>query len=204
MSETVRKRQARPRSRKPSEQPADPLVQDNAIEPPASGGDDPKDHKDVAPDEAKLTALAIMKARGFTQIKMADEFGMSVRTIHNWLKKLSAIENKILEHMDPNGEVERILCRYGILELEIKECQRIAIETKDPKTSLACIKERRCLEHDRNGFLERIGLFDRVQLPDNARPDPTADDASMLSDIFGKAMKAGLTGLKTDNGTGEK
>lgn len=133
----------------------------------------------ISAEDARLRMLFMMRLRGFSQKEMARQFRVTTRTIRNWLPKLAGLKLPILENIDPNDEVGRILCRYEVREAELLEWKREAETVRDFKSMVAISKELRLLEKTRCDFLDRRGLFNDLRLP-NFVKDVSAGQAEFL------------------------
>lgn len=149
-------------------------------EPDGSPETEHQDSKGVDAEEARFRLLFMMQLRGCSQKKMAQHFGVTTRTIRNWLPKLAGLKLPILENIDPNDEVGRILCRYAVRETELLEWKCAAETDRDYRVMIAISKELRLLEKSRCDFLDRIGLFHGLRLPDLTDDDRSARQAEFL------------------------
>ena len=77
----------------------------------ASIPDDAKASRDAGPtvDDAKLNMLALMQLLDWKQNQMAKFFGVSDRTIRNWLPEVRHRRISLPEGLDPQREFSRIL-----------------------------------------------------------------------------------------------
>ena len=135
----------------------------------------------ISADDARLCMLFIMQLRAFTQKEMARQFDVTTRTIRNWLPKLANLKLPILENIDANDEVGRILCRYAAREADLLQWKRTVETDRDTRAMVAISRELRQLEKGRYEFLRQLGLFNGLRLRNHADDDPSARQADLLT-----------------------
>lgn len=146
--------------------------------------DKSRDGKSNPPlDEAKLRALFLLLLQGRTQKDCARYFGVTDRTIRNWIKRLDDLRLDILQALDPEKEIVIALCRFAAREAELLSWKTDAENDGDSKTKVSCNKELRRLERERQAFLEKIGLFSNYRPQFNVAKDPAAEEANYIAGI---------------------
>ena len=148
-----------------------------------SEGDESTEATEIAVEDAKLQLLLGLHLRNWSQRRMADYFDVTERTIRNWLTKLKSRKLIISKDLDPLGEVIRSLCRFAAMEADLLDWKCEAETAKDFKAMLAFSKELRQLEKARFEFLNRLDLFDQVQLLSGAGEDGSVRQADLVFNL---------------------
>lgn len=134
-------------------------------------------------DEAKLNMLALMQLLDWKQNQMAEFFGVSDRTIRNWLPELRNRRISLPEGLDPQREFSRILLQFDAGKAELEAIKHDARAIGDLKIQLACAKELRSLEKERYELLARHQTFAGIQIGSANDQDRSAQDARQLLEM---------------------
>jgi len=183
MVENVRKRSRAMSSQEPANAKA-PGPQKTCPGNTDAQADGPSDHTDgVTVEEIKLRQLLVLQLQGRKQQEIARHFGVTERTIRNWIQRASDLKLAIPGGLDPAREVGRTLLRFYAREAELLTWKRDAEAAGDRKEMRACAKDLRNLEKDRVQFLDRLGLYARLRFPPQDAEDPTAAQADQLAEM---------------------
>ena len=134
-------------------------------------------------DEAKLDLLALMQLLDWKQNQMAEFFGVSDRTIRNWLPELRDRRINLPEGLDPLREFNRILLQCDAGRAELEAIKQDARAMGDLKIQLTCAKDLRNLEKERYEFLARHQTFAGIQIGAVNDQDRNAQDARQLLEM---------------------
>lgn len=134
-------------------------------------------------DEAKLRALFLLLLQGRTQKDCARHFGVTDRTIRNWIKRLDELRPDILQALNPEKEIVIALCRFAAREAELLSWKTDAEDDGDSKTKISCNKGLRQLEHERQAYLDKIGLFSNYRPQFNVAKDPAKEEVNYIAGI---------------------
>ncbi len=105
-----------------------------------------------------------MRLLDWKQSQIAEYFGVTDRTIRNWLRELKDRRICLSEGLDPQREFSRILLQFDARKAEIEAIKHDARAVGDLKIQLACAKESRSLERERYEFLARHQTFAGIQI----------------------------------------
>ncbi|MBT3556969.1 MAG: helix-turn-helix domain-containing protein [Rhodospirillales bacterium] len=134
------KKDVRQRSRKTSETPdtansatgeACPANQCPGPDDDASGPNEQANDHGVSIDDAKLIKLAGLMLRGKNQLECAEIFGVTDRTIRNWIKRLDKNGLPNIGEIDLFAHFQMQLLKDEIREQQIEEHLRLADAQND-------------------------------------------------------------------------
>ena len=134
-------------------------------------------------DEAKLNMLALMQLLDWKQNQMAKFFGVSDRTIRNWLPEVRHRRISLPEGLDPQREFSRILLQFDARRAGLEAIKQDARAIGDLKIQLACVKQSGSLEKERYEFLARHQTFAGIKIGSANDQDRSAQDARQLLEM---------------------
>jgi transposase-like protein len=137
-----------------------------------------------SPSEAKLRLVLLMMLQGRTQKEIAAHFRVDPRTIRNWQKKLDGVTLGIVENLDPGRELERILVCLAASEAQLRKTSEEAQARSDFATVIRCAKELARLAVQRLALLQKLGVFDRFNVPSSGGDEPGQRQADVLSEMI--------------------
>ena len=137
-----------------------------------------------SPSEAKLRLVLFMMLQGRTQKEIAAHFKVDPRTIRNWQKKLRGVTLGIVENLDPGRELERILVCLAASEAQLRKTSEEAQARSDFATVIRCAKELARLAIQRLALLQKLGVFDRFNVPSSGGDEPGQHQADVLSEMI--------------------
>lgn len=117
------------------------------------------------PDTVKLRKLLALRADGWTQKQIAQEFGKDPKTIRRWERQAKRQKLIVLESLTPEEVLADFLFGNAELTWNLRRQLKAAQDAGNTLLVLRCIRELTHLSTARVAVLDRIGLFDRFAFP---------------------------------------
>ncbi len=141
------------------------------------------DSEPLTVEQAKLVHMRILQIRGMTQAEIGKFFGVSSRTIRNWIKRAIELKIGLDIKMKPDAAVAEMLLGFAADEAELVDWKRQAEKAGDNRLALNFAKERRKLRSERFKLLRSLGLCAGYSLPTIDAEDGA--DANPFISLFG-------------------
>lgn len=144
------------------------------------------DARDEDARTAKLRLVLMMAAEHRSQREIAARFGVTVRTVHNWLKEARERGLVGVRRSTADAFLAETEATHATMKAKLLRRMEVADARGDDRTWLACLKQLRGLEIDRYTVREKLGFFDSRRLAPAQPADEGAEETRALHRDMGR------------------
>lgn len=141
------------------------------------------------PNTRKAREVLRLRAEGWTQKDIAREKGVSVRTVRRYEDEARRRQLVLIEEITPEQVAGDFLQSNAKLTGHLWAVFEQAISQEDGKLAAKCIRELRALNESKVAFLARLGLFEGLSLPRQAKTDPGQLGAQRLQQAIRNTLE---------------
>jgi len=133
-----------------------------------------------APDTERLRAVLVMSMEHRPQAEIAARYGVTVRTVRNWLEKARRLRIATYKGKSPEALLAETDHLHAVLSGALLQRFNVARAAGDTKGMAALARELSRIQRDKFAIREMLGVFDDLRLNSPVAADPHAQRAQAL------------------------